>query len=58
MSDAITSSPINEERKEESMLSEIETLLLLALAVAAWVRYAEHPTAHNLRTAIADTLSL
>lgn len=40
------------------MLSEVQALLLLALAAMAWVRYADHPTARNLRTAIADTLSL
>jgi len=40
------------------MLNEIQALLLLALAAAAWIRYADHPTARNLRVAIADTLSL
>jgi hypothetical protein len=39
----------------------METLWLWALAILAalaWVRFAEHPTARNLRAAIADTLSL
>jgi hypothetical protein len=40
------------------MLKEVQALLLLALAAVAWVRYADHPTARNLRAAIADTLSL
>jgi hypothetical protein len=34
------------------------TYALLALAVFAWVRYAQHPTARNLRAAIAATLDL
>lgn len=29
-----------------------------AIAVCAWVRYAEHPTARKLRAAIIDTLDL
>jgi hypothetical protein len=32
--------------------------LMLALAALAWVRYAKHPTARNLRTAAAATLRL
>lgn len=32
--------------------------VMAALATAAWVRFAEHPTARNLRKAIADTLGL
>lgn len=32
--------------------------LIAAIAAAAWVRYAEHPTARNLRKAISDTLDL
>lgn len=32
--------------------------LLAAIAAAAWIRFAEHPTARNLRAAIADTLDL
>ncbi len=38
------------------MLSEAQALLLLALAAVAWIRYADHPTARNLRAAIADSL--
>jgi len=30
----------------------------VAIAGCAWVRYAEHPTARNLRAAIIDTLDL
>jgi hypothetical protein len=39
----------------------VKELLLLAAfvsAAAAWVAYAEHPTARNLRVAIIDTLRL
>ena len=32
--------------------------LTAAIAALAWVRFAEHPTARNLRAAIADTLDL
>jgi hypothetical protein len=32
--------------------------ILCCLAAAAWVRFADHPTARNLRAAIADTLAL
>jgi hypothetical protein len=32
--------------------------VMAAVAAAAWVRVAEHPTARNLRKAIADTLGL
>ena len=45
-------------KKGGQVLNELTALLLLALAAAAWVRYAEHPTARNLRVAIADTLGL
>jgi hypothetical protein len=31
---------------------------LFLIAVSAWINYAEHPTARNLRRAIVDTLSL
>lgn len=30
----------------------------VAIAALAWIRFAEHPTARNLRAAIADTLGL
>jgi len=33
-------------------------LLTVAIAVAAWLTYAEHPTGRNLRAAIIDTLGL
>lgn len=32
--------------------------VMAAIAAVAWVRFAEHPTARNLRAAIADTLGL
>lgn len=32
--------------------------VMVAVAAAAWVRFAERPTARNLRKAIADTLGL
>jgi hypothetical protein len=32
--------------------------VMAAITAAAWVRFAEHPTARNLRAAIADTLGL
>jgi hypothetical protein len=32
--------------------------LMCAMTVVAWVTFAEHPTARNLRTAISDTLAL
>jgi hypothetical protein len=31
---------------------------LLLIAAGAWVTYAEHPTARNLRRAIQDTLTV
>lgn len=37
---------------------ELYAWVLVAIAAAAWIRYAEHPTARNLRAAIADTLNL
>ncbi len=40
------------------MTTELQTLLLLVLAASAWVVFAEHPTAQNLRVAIIDTLAL
>ncbi len=33
-------------------------LLTVGIAAAAWLTYAEHPTARNLRAAIIDTLGL
>jgi hypothetical protein len=32
--------------------------VLLLVAVGAWISYAEHPSARNLKRAIADTLPL
>jgi hypothetical protein len=37
-------------------MSSFWTWLALALAALAWLRYAKHPTARNLRAAIAATL--
>lgn len=33
-------------------------LLMFGLTAVAWVTFANHPTARNLRTAVVDTLSL
>ncbi len=33
-------------------------LLTVGIAAVAWLTYAEHPTARNLRAAIIDTLGL
>jgi len=32
--------------------------LLVLIAVGAWINYAEHPTARNLKRALIDTLEL
>jgi hypothetical protein len=40
------------------MVQRLELWLLVALAAVAWIRFADHPTARNLRAAIADTLGL
>jgi hypothetical protein len=40
------------------MPKELEMLLLAAVAAGAWITFAEHPTARNLRAAIIDTLDL
>lgn len=37
---------------------KLQHVLVGVVAVAAWVAWAQHPTARNLRTAIADTLPL
>jgi hypothetical protein len=39
-------------------MSQLWMWLMLGLAALAWVRYAEHPTARNLRAAIAATLDI
>ena len=40
------------------MFQQLATWLVLALAALAWIRFAQHPTARNLRAAIIDTLGL
>lgn len=40
------------------LLREVEFVGMLVMAIAAWVAFADHPTARNLRTAIVDTLGL
>jgi hypothetical protein len=45
-------------RKEVTPMAELWTYALIALAALAWVRYAQHPTARNLRAAIAASLDL
>lgn len=39
-------------------MSQLWAWVMLGLAALAWVRYAEHPTARNLRAAIAATLDI
>lgn len=46
------------DRKEPEMSDQDVCWLMAAIAALAWVRFAEHPTARNLRAAIADTLGL
>jgi hypothetical protein len=36
-------------------LNELQVLIAAAVAGAAWVAFAEHPTAKNLRRAIIDS---
>ncbi len=33
-------------------------IVMTVITVAAWINYAEHPTARNLKRAIMDTLAL
>lgn len=40
------------------LFGELWWVAMLILALAAWIKFAEHPTARNLRRAIGDTLSL
>jgi hypothetical protein len=40
------------------MFQSLGSWLALLLAALAWVRFAQHPTARNLREAIIDTLGL
>ncbi len=39
-------------------MAELWAFALVVLAALAWERYAQHPTARNLRAAIAATLGL
>ena len=49
----------NANRLERSLMSDQAIVwLMVAIAGLAWIRFAEHPTARNLRAAIADTLDL
>ena len=43
--------------KEASQAAPWHYVLLL-IAVGAWINYAEHPTAKNLKRAVLDTLEL
>jgi hypothetical protein len=38
--------------------NELKVLIGAAVAVLAWISFAEHPTARNLRAAIIDTFLL
>ena len=40
------------------MAQQLGTWLTLLLAALAWIRFAQHPTARNLRAALTDTLTL
>jgi len=37
---------------------EIKHVVLVVIAIGAWITFVEHPTARNLRVAVLDTLSL
>lgn len=37
---------------------QVWQFVLFVIAVGAWINYAEHPTARNLKRAIRDTLAL
>jgi hypothetical protein len=39
-------------------LRELWWLYALGVTTTAWIAFADHPTAHNLRTAVIDTLDL
>jgi len=39
-------------------MAQLWTFALFVLVFLAWARYAQHPTARNLRTAIAATLDI
>ena len=40
------------------MAQQLRTWLTLLLVALTWIRFAQHPTARNLRAALADTLGL
>jgi hypothetical protein len=40
------------------MTSDLIVMIGIAVAAAAWIGFAEHPMARNLRRAIIDTLEL
>lgn len=40
------------------LVKELLWLAAVLTAAGAWIAYAEHPTARNLRVAIIDTLGL
>jgi hypothetical protein len=44
--------------KGATMSSQLWMWLMLVIAALAWVRYAKHPTARNLRAAVAATLDI
>jgi len=39
-------------------IKQIAYLAMVGMAVMAWVQWAEHPTARNLRRALTDTMTL
>jgi hypothetical protein len=42
----------------KTTLTEIQVLVAAAVAGAAWIAFAEHPTARNLRRAIIDSFGV
>ena len=40
------------------ILKDAELIYVALLAAAAWITFAEHPTARNLRAAILDSMDL
>ena len=47
-----------EEEVNEMNTGNLWRMLLVVVCVSAWVGVAKHPTARNLRAAVADTLPL
>jgi hypothetical protein len=45
-------------RKGVIMTNDLLFVIAVAVTTAAWIAFAEHPTAKNLRRAIIDTLEL